>query len=97
MCSLPTATELIQLLRQATGTDPLGTREMHSSATGGQSIQTSLTNEYVTQEILSTTLAALHIHTSYKWSLILSVATETRLQISIDVNRSKRNRKKTVS
>lgn len=40
-CSSPTDTELIQLLRQSTGTDLLGTREMYS-ATGGQSIQTSL-------------------------------------------------------
>lgn len=40
--SSPTDTVLIQLLRQSTGTDPLGTREMYSSATGGQTTQTSL-------------------------------------------------------
>lgn len=56
-CFSPTDTELIQLLRQPTGTDLLGTREMYSCTTGGQSIQKSLTNEYITQEIVSTTLA----------------------------------------
>lgn len=56
-CSSPTDTELIQLLRQPTGTDLLGTREMYSSARGGQSIKNSLKYEYVTQETVPTTLA----------------------------------------